>query len=220
MVATKSPPTRRIPPRTNSAGSSDAARRRTISRSLALLALAYACLWVIVPMRSADNPAHESARTFTARMQATSERIWQGEAAPGDFTRGDLGFTVTEVEVQDRTVLMLVGEHEGRCYVMRWRPGFLPHAGVLTEGAECAPSAVLDTPGVYERESSASASDVPGVMGTSIDWDQILPTRTLMPPWYPAALSISVVVLVAAAAWLVVALLPRSRVRDRDHSGH
>jgi len=169
-----------------------------VIRRLGLIAVAAAAFLVLIVIRDIPNSDYEPARGYVEEMEAAYRSVEEGTVsldavtgfATGEFIvdRPILGGTVED----DVAYSVVVGEHGGRCYVIRWQPGRAPFIGRLSQDLECAPSLVLLSRALTVYDDVAIHTDV----DRPIDWDPIIPPAIEHRVWFlPAVLALLIVVI-------------------------
>lgn len=134
--------------------------------------------------RQIANPEYSPARAFADRIEEAYRAIDAGEAEITDFSLDSDGFEgrVYEVDQDDPATasLVMTGQHEGDCYVVRWRRGRVPFVARLLFHHECIPEGQARTsnPAAFEAIAINISADGP------LSWDSVLPPETRPATWF------------------------------------
>ncbi len=186
--------------------------RRAVAGWLALFLAGAVAMILLASFPEVPNPEYPPAAALAADLRAAYESIVAGESVVGDYHVAEDGYegglVVRPGTVRQYNVLM--GESAGRCYLMWWHEGFLPQGGVLKRSLECHPSTVIfGIANSYEKVSPASDRHLVSLIGTTIVWEQLLPSPTRFGWWVVPGIAVALLLAVMALVNMVVVLIRR-----------
>jgi hypothetical protein len=190
-------------------------KRRAVVRHTLILVGAFLVLTPVLVFREVANPAHAPAREFADHLETAYRAINAGEAEITDFSLGSDGIQGGLFEVDRGGVVadysVLTGEHEGDCYVVRWRQGRVPFVARLLPRHPCAPGdpALSFDPAGFEALGHNTNLDGP------LEWGRVLPAEVQTATWVlPAVIALLYVVLQQTVSLSLVSIrgVPARRV--------
>lgn len=186
--------------------------RRAVAGWLALCLVGIAAVIWLAAFPEVPNPDYPPAEALAADLRDAYDSIVAGESVVGDYQAVADGFEGGLVvrPGTDREYNVLMAESAGRCYVMWWHEGFLPQGGVLKRSLECHPSTVIfGIANSYEKVSPASDRHLVNLIGSTIVWEQLLPSPTRFGWWVVPGIAIALLLAVTALVNMVVVLIRR-----------
>lgn len=198
-------------------------RRRAALRRIALAGAAGLLLLPVTLWREVPNDAYPPARAFADRMEDAYRRVDAGDAGITSFTAAEHGFVGT-VETLERGGVeadyrLLIGEHDGDCYLIRWVRFEVPFVARLLSRYECAPApaAFSFAPSGFEAIAVNLSS------GQPLNWVPVLPPEVNLAGWFfPAAIALMVVIiqqLVSLSLVFLRGVAPRPVAVERVEPG-
>jgi hypothetical protein len=182
-------------------------KRRAVARHTLVLTFAILVLTPVLIFRERANPDYAPARAFADHMEDAYRAINAGEASITDFSLSLDGFEGDAFVVDRGGVVadyqVLTGEHEGDCYLVRWRQGRVPFVARLLPRYPCAPGdpALSFDPATFEALASNTRADGP------LDWVRVLPPEIELAPWIlPAVIALLYIVLQRLVSMSLVAI--------------
>jgi len=170
--------------------------KMAVVRHTLILAAASLVLMPVLLFREVANPAYGPARTFADHIEGAYRAVNAGEAEVTDFSLISDGFEGGVFTIDRGGVVadyqVLTGEHEGDCYVVRWRQGRVPFVARLLPRYPCAlgEPALSFNPAEFEALAHNTSGNSP------LDWDPVLPPQIKIATWvWPAAIALFYVVL-------------------------
>lgn len=166
---------------------------------------------VLVGMRTIPNPDHASAVSYTERIETAYRSVVAGESDLEGFLAESDGFAgatvegppvfrieggaVDEAPATPAPVSLLVGEHDGTCFTLRWEEPDWPATGILRRGYPCE---AVPTTALNSSHALGASSTIAGL----VNWDPLLPPeRVQVSCFFPAFL-----VVLAVGMWSGVGL--------------
>ena len=165
-------------------------------RHTLILAAAFLMLAPVLIFREVANPDYGPARDFADQIERAYRALNAGEAMITDFSIDSDGFEGGVFEIDRGGVvadyLVLTGEHEGDCYVVRWRRDNVPFVARLLPRHPCVPGdqTLSFNPADFEALGSNTSADGP------LGWVRVLPPETQIATWVlPAVIVLIYIVL-------------------------
>jgi hypothetical protein len=187
------------------AAEADDLRRRRLGAVLLRVSLIAAAGLLLIPVmvwREIPNDAYPPAREFADRMEAAYRDVDAGRVDIGSFTVDEDGF-VGDLRTLDRGGVvadyrLLIGEHDGDCYLIRWVRFEVPFVARLLPRYECAPGSppYNPSPSAYEAIAVNLTNQPP------LNWVPVLPDEQALAGWFFPA----VIVLLAGIIQQLVSL--------------
>jgi len=190
-------------------------KRRALVRHTLILAAASLVLTPVMLFREVANPDYAPAREFADHLETAYLAINAGEAEIADFSLSSDGIQGGLFEVDRGGVVadysVLIGEHEGDCYVLRWRQGRVPFVARLLPRHPCAPGdpALSFDPAGFEALGNNTNVDGP------LDWGRVLPQEVQTATWViPAVIALLYIVLqqIISLSLVLIRGVPARRV--------
>ncbi len=190
-------------------------KRRAMVRHTLILVGASLVLMPVLIFREVANPDYAPAREFADHLETAYRAINAEEAEITDFSLSSDGIQGGLFEVDRGGVVadysVLTGEHEGDCYVIRWRQGRVPFVARLLPRHPCAPGdpALSFDPAGFEALGNNTDLDGP------LDWGRVLPPEVQTATWaLPAAIALLYIVLQQTVSLSLVSIrgVPTRRV--------
>ncbi len=170
--------------------------RAAAVRHTTILVAAFLVLTPVLLLREIDNPNYEPAREFADQIESAYRAISANEIEIADLSLDSDGFEGGVFTIDRGGIvadyLVLTGEHEGDCYVVRWQQGRVPFVGRLLPRDPCVPGdpALSFNPADFEALANNTSADGP------LDWSRVLPPQTRLGAWVlPAVIALLYVAL-------------------------
>ncbi len=181
--------------------------RSSLLRHTLILAAAFLLLAPVLIFREVTNPDYGPARDFADQIERAYGALNAGEAAITDFSLEADGFEGGVFEIDRGGVvadyLVLTGEHEGDCYLVRWRQNNVPFVARLLPRYPCIPGdqTLSFNPAEFEALGSNTSADGP------LGWARVLPPETQIATWVLPAVIVLIYIMLQQLVSLSLVLI-------------
>ena len=190
-------------------------RNRAAIKHAALMALAGLLLIPAMSGREVDNADFPPAREFADRMEQAYRDVDAGEADIAQYTVEDDGFGGGVFRVVrggvENDYNVLVGDHRGDCYVIRWVRLKVPFVARLLPRHDCEPG----QPALNFAPSGFEAIAINLSAGSPLNWEPVLPDQIRLAPWFFPAVLVLLLVMMQQMISLSLVFIRRGVLRER-----
>jgi len=182
---------------------------------MVLMVLAGLLLIPVMSGREVPNDDFPPARAFADGMEQAYRDVDAGEAdisqytVEGDGFGGDV-FRVVRGGVEN-DYRVLVGDHRGDCYVIRWVRFEIPFVARLLPRYDCEPG----QPALNFSPAGFEAIAINLSAGQPLNWEPVLPDQIRLAPWFFPAVLVLMLVVMQQMISLSLVFIRRGVVRQR-----